>query len=76
MEYKINKYDSIRHGCTILCNMLNPTKRAKSKNSHYSLILKGSMKTHSRKENFRNFLILLEIGSISMIVMGKMTSKI
>ena len=41
MSYKINKYNTIKHKFDVISNILNPTKRAKSKNSHYSTILQG-----------------------------------
>ena len=49
-------YSIIKHECNVLSNLLNPTKRTKSKNSRYSLILKGFYQTmstliHQRTEN-------------------------
>ena len=61
--------------CNILTNILNPTKRAKTK-SHYSLILQGCMNTRSGRALFRNFRILLDSGSSLTIIMGKLMEKL
>ena len=53
MENKINNDKSLTHECNLLSNILNPMKRTKSKNSHYSPILQGCMNTLSGKEKFR-----------------------
>ena len=52
------------------------TKRAKSKNSHYSLILQGYTNPCSGKVQFRNFRTILNIDNSSIIVTGKLTSKL
>ena len=75
MEKKINKYKSISHKCNVLTNLLNPTKRAKSKYDHYSPILQGCTNTRSGRAKFINFQIILDRGSSSKIVMGNMASK-
>ena len=41
---------------------MNPPKRAKHLNSHYSPILHGCTNTRKVKAKFKNFLILLESG--------------
>ena len=74
MANKINKYKSITHEFNVLNNLLNPTKHAKEKNSYYSPILQGYINIRSRRENFRNFRILLDSGRSSIIVMGKLMS--
>ena len=63
------------HKCNILTNILNPTKRAKTK-SHYSLILQGCMNTRSGRALFRNLRILLDSGSSLTIIMGKLMEKL
>ena len=55
MENKINNNKSLTHDCNVLSNILNPIKRTKSKNSHYSPILQGCMSTHSGRAKFRFF---------------------
>ena len=67
---------SITHECNVLTNILNPIKGTISKNSHYSPILQGFINTLSGRANFRNFRILLEIGSSYTLLMVNMTSKL
>ena len=55
---------------------LSPTKRAKTKNIHYSPILQVCMKTHSGMAEFKNFRVILDSGKISAIVMGKLILKL
>ena len=76
MVNKINKDKSLIHECNIISTILNPMKSAKSKNSNYSPRLKGCMNTLSGNSKFINFRILLDSGSSSTIVMGKLMSKI
>ena len=68
--------NSIKRECDVLYNFINPNKRAKRKNSHYSPILQGCMNARSGKETFKNYQILLESGSSSNIVMGNLTPKL
>ena len=51
-------------------------KRTKSKDSNYSPRLQGCMNTRSGREKIREFRILLDIGSSSTIVMGKLKPKL
>ena len=76
MANKINNDKSITHECNVLSNLLNNMKHVKSKNSHYSPILQGCMNTCSGEAKLRNFRILLDRGSTSPIVMGKLKSKL
>ena len=76
MENKNNNNKSLTHECNVLSNLLNPMKRAKSKNCHYSPIIQGCMKTRSGMSKFGFFLILLDRGSSSTIMMGKLMSKL
>ena len=76
MENNINNDKILTHECNELSNLLNTTKRKKSKNSHYSPILKGCMNNRSGTAKFRNFRIILDSGNSSTIVIGKLTSKL
>ena len=76
MEIRINKNKSITYECNVLTHILNPTKHEKSKYDHYLPILLGCMNTHSGREEFRNFRIILDSGISSTIVIGKLMSKI
>ena len=76
MAYNKIKDKSIKHKCNVLSNILSPKKRAKYTTSHYSLILQGCMNTRSGKGNCGNFKIVLDSRSSSMIVIGKLTSKL
>ena len=76
MSYKINKDNGIKNECNVLYNLLNPSKRAKSKINHYSPIQQGCMNTCSRREKFRNFQILLGSRNSSTNLMGKLTSEL
>ena len=51
----------------LLHDILNPPKRTKKLNSHYSPIIHGCMNTWNCKEKFKNFLILLNSGCSSTI---------
>ena len=68
--------NSIKRECNVPYNFLNPTKHARTKNSHYSPILKDFMNTRSGRENFKNLQIFLESGISSTIMMGKLTSNL
>ena len=76
MAYKISKDNRIKHEYSVLSNILNPTKRARSKIIHYPQILQGCMSTRGGRGKFRDFLIILNSGSRSTIVVGKLVSKI
>ena len=76
MDYNINKDKNIKHKCNVLSNLLNPKKCAKYKSSHYLPILQDCMNTHSGREKFRNFRILLDSGSTSTNIMGNLKSKL
>ena len=52
--------------------IINPPKRAKNLNIHYSSILHGCMNTRRGKAKFKNFFILLDSGCSSKIVMGRL----
>ena len=54
----------------LLHDIINPPKRAKTFNSHYSPSLHGCMNTIKVKTKFKNFLVLLDSGCSSTILMG------
>ena len=70
-----NKINNIAE-CNLLHDMLNPSKRTKDINSHYSPILHGYMNTRKGKEKFKIFRILLDIGYSSNILMTRLIAKI
>ena len=77
-EHMVNKMNiiiSTRHDCNVISNPLGSTKCTKIKMSHYSLILQGCMNTCSGRVKFRDFIILLDSGRSSTIVMGKLKAK-
>ena len=61
--------------CNLLPDMINPPKRNKKLNSHYSPILRGCMNTRKGRETFKTFRILLESGCRSTIVMVALVLK-
>ena len=56
-------------------NIINPLKRAKTVNNHYSPILHGCMNTIKGRAKFKNLLIILETLFISKIEMGNLVKK-
>ena len=65
-ENKVNKIAE----CNLLHIIINPSKRTKNLNIHYSHILHGCINTRKGTEKFKNFRILLYSGCIFTIVMG------
>ena len=55
-ENEVNKISE----CNLLHDILNPSKRTKNLNSHYSTILHGCINTQKVRAKFKNFCILLE----------------
>ena len=55
--------------CNLLQGIINPPKRVKNINSHYSPILNGCMNTRKGRPKFKNFRIQLYSECISDIVM-------
>ena len=76
MENKKYRNNSIKRECNVLSYFLNITKRARTKNSHYSPIIQGCMNTRSGRAKFKNFQIILDNGRSSTIMMGKLASKL
>ena len=65
-----------RSECNLLHDIINPPKRAKKLNRHYFPILHGCMNTRKGKVKIKKIRILLEIGFISTIVMGRLVKKL
>ena len=62
--------------CNLLCDIINPPKRVKNMNSHYSPILHGCMNTRKGRVKFKNFWIILDSWCGSTIVMIWLVEKI
>ena len=57
--------------CNLLHDIINPPKRAKNINSHYSPILHGCMNIRKGISKFKNFLILLNsVFSSTIVIIG------
>ena len=69
---KVNKLDEYN----LLHDIINPQKRTKILNSHYYPILQGCMNTRKGKAMFKTFLILVESGCSSTIIMGRLITKL
>ena len=54
--------------CNLLQDILNPSRRTKHINNHYSPILYACMNTRKGRAKFKNFRILLDSGYRSTIV--------
>ena len=76
MSHIRNNMINVNNEYNILSNILNPTRRAKNKNSNYSLILHGCMDKRIGMAIFRNFLILLDSCRSSTTVTDNLMSKI
>ena len=62
--------------CNLLHDIINPPKRAKILNSHYSPILQGCMNIQKGKAKFKNFLILFYSVCSSTIIMGSLIKNL
>ena len=71
-EKEVNKIAE----CNLLHDIISPPKRDKYLNGHYSLIIHGCMNTRLSRARFKNFLIILDIGCSSAVVMGRLVEKI
>ena len=60
----------------LLHDIINPPKRAKNINSHYSPITHECMNTRKGRANFKNFQIILDSGCSSKVVMGRLVGKL
>ena len=61
--------------CNLLHDIINPPRRAKNLNIHYSPILHVCMNTRKGKSKFKNFRILLDSGCKFTIVMVRLVRK-
>ena len=61
--------------CNLIHDIINPPKRAKKLNIHYSTFLHGCMNTRKGKARFKNFLILLDSICSYTIVMGRLVKN-
>ena len=59
----------------LLHDIINPPKRTKKLNCHYSPILHGCMNTRHGRAKFKNFRVLLDSGFSSIIVIGSLVEK-
>ena len=62
--------------CNLLHDIINPPKRAKNINSHWSPIIHGCLNTRKGRSKFKNFQILLDGGYSSMIVIRRLVHKL
>ena len=62
--------------CNLLHNIINPPKRAKNLNIHYSPILHGCMNIRKGKVKFKTFCILFDSGCSSTILMRRMVKTL
>ena len=62
--------------CNLLHNIINPHKRAKNINIHYSPILHGCMNTRKGIEQLKNFRIILYSGYSSTISTRRLVHKL
>ena len=62
--------------CNLLHDIINPPKRAKNLNSHYSPILNVCMNTRKGRSRFKNFQIILDSVCSSTILMGRIVKKL
>ena len=67
-EKEVNKISELN----LLHDIINPPKRAKNINRHYSPILHGFMNTRIVRKSFNRFRILLKSVFSSMIVMERL----
>ena len=69
---EVNKIDK----SNLLYDMINPPKRTKNLNGHYSPVLNECMNTRNDREKFKKFRILLFIGCSFTIAMGSIVQKL
>ena len=62
--------------CNLLHDIINPPKRAKKLNSHYSIIMHGCINIRKGRAKFKKFLILLDSGCSSTIAMRRLVEKL
>ena len=62
--------------CNLLHDIINPPKRARNINIHYSPILHGFMNTRKGRSKFKNILIILDGGCSYTIVMRRQVNQL
>ena len=62
--------------CNSLYDKINPCKRTKILNIHYSPIMHECINNRKGGANFKNFQIILDSGCISMIIVGRIVEKV
>ena len=62
--------------CNLLHDIINPPKRDKNLNSHYSPILHGCMNTRKGRAKFKNFRIILNSGFSYTVVTRILVEKL
>ena len=62
--------------CNLIHDIINPPKRTKNLNSHYSPNLHECMNNRRGKVKFKNFWILLDSGCSYTIVMWRLVEKL
>ena len=62
--------------CNLLHDIINPPKRVKNIKINYSPILHEFINTRYGGAKFKSFLIILESGCSSTIVMGRLVKKL
>ena len=75
-KYIHDKYVNNIAEWNLLHDIINPPKRTKILNIHYSTILHGFMNTKNFRKKFKNFGILFDSGCRSTIVMGRLFEKL
>ena len=71
-DYEVNKIAERN----LLHDIINPPKHTKTLNGHYSPIIHGCMNTRKCRAKFKSFLILLDSGCSSKIVMGRLLERL
>ena len=62
--------------CNLIHAIINPSKRTKDLNSHYSPFLHECANNKTGRVKFKNFFIILDNGCISMIVMERLVERL
>ena len=85
-KFRIEKWNELIHihykevnkipECNLLHDIINPPKRVKNINSHYSNILHGFMNTRHGILKFKSFQILLDSGCSPTIVTERIVEKL
>ena len=60
----------------LLHDIINPSKRTKNLNNHYSHIIHGCMNNRQDRAKFKDLQIILDSGCSSMILIGRLFEKL